>query len=58
MKVFTATLSILLTALVAAITYSIAAVCGTILALGSAINWPLLKIIGRLNGPQTIQRKT
>lgn len=58
MKVFNATLSILLTAMVAVMTYSIAAVCGCILAVGGAINWPLLKLIGYLNGPKTIQTKT
>ena len=41
------------------VTYSTAAITGIILAIGSAVNYPILYLIGRLSsGRQEIQRRT
>ena len=58
MDIIKATISYILLALTLLVTYSIALVCGVFLAIGGAINYPLLYVLGILNGRQRIQRKT
>lgn len=54
MQILSNIISIMLTAVVLLVTYSIVLVSGIILAIGGAINWPLLKMLGWLHGRQKV----
>lgn len=58
MKLILLTLTVLLLTLTSLVTYSTAVVTGTMLALASAVNYPLLKLLGLINGRKKIQTRT